>query len=252
MDLIEIKENLQSEYKQLESELNKLIQLYKELKKQYNEMNLKDTELYYELETLSNELNEDTQQEEENEKQYIMNNSEKLLIKLPFSIGIIGSLIVTIILLLNSKFIINPMLSLGLIAGHLSSGMIIGIGIYGIYKYKYKTILKERYKNTARHREHSTNHYDKMINLMNKKTIYNQYHQEYLNIKNEYQALEQNLLNKEQELKEFKEKVFKIIFPNELENLDISKEILINEDNSKCSNCYYQEQKTYKKQLKKY
>ena len=111
----------------------------------------------------------------------------------------------------------KPILTTGIIAGHLSTGIIIGIAIYALYKKKYQSILKERYKHTDIHKKHSTEHYYKTIKLIGKKENYNKYHQEYLKVKDEYIEIEKKFLSKQEELKQFKEKMFKILFSSELE-----------------------------------
>lgn len=241
MDLIETKEILQSEYNQLISELDELKKTYIELKEKHSKMELQDLELYYELEELSNNLFEDTEIDEANEKKYIENNYNKLAIKLPLTSGVSLSLLITIILLLKGKLIISIAQTIGLIIGHLSSGMIIGIVICFLYKKKYQSILKEKYKHTPEHQKHSTKHYDKMLNLMRQKENYNNHHQEYLKIKQEYITIERQYLSKQEELKQFKEKIIEILFQNEIET---------QENNSNYSKCQSNKSTTHKKILK--
>lgn len=217
MKLTEVEESLQTEYNKLISELQELKLLYDEAKKKHSEMELNDLELYYELEDLSDKLNEDTKTDEKNEKQYIEDNCNKLAIKIPFTCGISVTLSYSIVSLLTETLIMKPILTTGIIAGHLSTGIIIGIAIYALYKKKYQSILKERYKHTDIHKKHSTEHYDKTIKLIGKKENYNKYHQEYLKVKDEYIEIEKKFLSKQEELKQFKEKMFKILFSSELE-----------------------------------
>lgn len=244
MNLIEIKENLQSEYNKLISELEELRKLYTEKRKLYDEMELKDLELYYELEDLSDKLKADTKIDEENEKQYIENNCNKLAIKIPFTCGLLLSVFIFLYEILTGNLITNIIFATGLITGHLSTGIIIGIIIYTLYKKKYITILKDRYKHSDTHLKFSTDHYDKMIKLIGKKENYNRYNQEYLKVITEYNDLGYKLLNKEEELKLFKEKVFEILFQNEKE-LTISEENIEKEDI-----CYNEESKIKKRVLK--
>ena len=251
MELIENKENLQSEYDKLTLELTRLKRLYIEAKKKHSKMELKDLELYYELEDLSNELKAITKIDEENEKQYIENNCNKLALKLPFTCGVILSIFISILSLIKGSFITKTILTMGLIVGHLSSGIIIGIALYVLYKKKYQSILKERYKNSDIHKKSSNLHYDKMLTLMRKKEEHNKYHQEYLKVKEEYINLERNLFKKQEELKQFKEKVFDILFPREKEDLETSEEIPYKEDIPYCDKCYYKEPSSCKKILKK-
>lgn len=252
MELLETKERFQPEYDKLTLELTKLRRLYTEAKKKHSEMELKDLELYYELEDLSKKITEDTKLDEENEKQYIDNNCNKLALKIPFTCGAFLSIFILLFEILKGNLITNIILSTGLIIGHLSAGIIIGIVKYTLYKKKYKAILKERYRDSDAHKKHSEKHYDKMLEVMRKKDKYNKYHQEYLKVKDEYINLEKQFLSKQEEIKQFKEKVFEILFPNEREDLDKSEEIIIKENNSNCDMCYYKEPTTCKKILKKY
>lgn len=252
MELLETKEKFQPEYDKLTLELTKLRRLYTEAKKKHSEMELKDLELYYELEDLSKDLKEYTNLDEENEREYIKNNSDKLSIKISLSCGLISSLIITIILILTSKFIANIRYIIPLIIGFFTMGMTAGIGIYALYKKKYESKLKGKYKNSDIHLKLSNTHYDKVLKIMRKKDDYNKYHQEYLKVKDEFIKLERQFLSKQEELKQFKEKVFEILFPNEREDLDKSEETIIKENNLNCDMCYYKEPTTCKKILKKY
>ena len=252
MELLETKERFQPEYDKLTLELTKLRRLYTEAKKKHSKMELKDLELYYELEDLSKKLTEDTKLDEENEKKYIENWFYKLSLRIPFSCGFTLSLFILFRLLSKGSFITQTLSSIVLIIGHLSTGIIIGIGIYALSKKKYKSILKERYKQTEIHQKYSEKHFDKMLEVMRKKDDYNKYHQEYLKVKDEFIKLERQFLSKQEELKQFKEKVFEILFPNEREDLDKSEKIIIKENNSNCDMCYYKEPTTCKKILKKY
>lgn len=254
MDLEETKKALQSEYDKLISELDNLKKIYKTIKPKYQKMETKDFDLYYELEDLSEELKNLTKMDEENEKQYIKNNSNQLSLKLSLLCGLISSLIITIIFILTSKFIANISYVIPLIIGFFTVGMTAGLGIYTLYKNKYESILKGRYKKSDIHLKLSNNHYDKVLKLMRKKDDYNNYHQEYLKVKDEYINIERELNQKKEELNAFKDKVFNILFPSQKDDLERTEEESLSKDVIPyCDECQYKEEpSSCKKILKKF